>query len=141
MSLSARLVQNHASLFAASAETETLRLINRCSGNRAMPAAVPAASLVVTLETSHTAALKTRGPVTIRCLSGLLWMTRSGHIQDTVLQAGQQQVVLQSSRDIVLSNAASLQPVTVEIVPAPGKHEHRWWPLRRAQSGFQLDIH
>jgi hypothetical protein len=100
--------------------------------------------MIVTLRNGQSALLQLRAPAEIRCLRGLLWITRSPETADTVLQAGQRQAVMGAGAELVLSSTARSRPVTVEIVPAGLLHAGFWARLKRALTGrrshFRMEI-
>ncbi|WP_420473910.1 DUF2917 domain-containing protein [Noviherbaspirillum sp. ST9] len=71
--------------------------------------------VVMKLEPYRAASLHARGPVAVTCLSGQLWITLPGELEDIVLRAGQSRVLNTPVQDIVLSTAGARCPATFGI--------------------------
>jgi hypothetical protein len=71
--------------------------------------------VVMKLDPYRVASLHASGPVAITCLSGQLWITIPGEVDDIVLQAGQSRLFKAPVRDIVLSTAGARCPATFGI--------------------------
>jgi hypothetical protein len=74
-------------------------------------------ALVMTLARWRVAALRTDEPAEIRCLSGQLWITEPGKLDDVVIRAGQGHAVAGPARDILLSTVGTEEAARFEIVP------------------------
>ncbi len=137
---SAFMEQGFHALSASSCRAGRLQSIHRGICRCQAMATAPAANFVMTLARRRVAALTTRGPVDIRCLSGQLWITQLGKASDTVLQAGQQHTLSQATRDIVLSTAGSPYPATFEIISRPRTRHGLWRMLQRLRPHFELEL-
>lgn len=71
----------------------------------------------MSLAPASAAVLDTAGPVEIRCLQGMLWLTRPGWGEDIVLQAGERHVVAGAARDLLLSAVTRRDAAAFRIVP------------------------
>lgn len=87
--------------------------------------AVTPERVVMKLEPYRVAALHARGPVAVTCLSGELWITLPGEVEDIILQAGQSRVLQAPARDIVLSTVGARCPATFGIRVVAAETAHR----------------
>lgn len=71
--------------------------------------------VVMKLEPGRVASLHARGQVAVSCLSGELWITVPGEIDDIILQSGQSRVLQAPAWDIVLSTVGARCPATFGI--------------------------
>jgi hypothetical protein len=97
-------------------------------------------AFVMTLARSRVVPLGTRVPVEIRCLSGQLWITQDGKIDDVVLQAGQSHKVAGPERDILISAVGEGQSATVEFLPAGPMAGRPGRALQRRHVHFRLEL-
>ena len=71
--------------------------------------------VVMELEPYRVASLHARGAVTITCVSGALWITTPGDLEDVILQAGQSRVMRAPVHDVLLSTVGARCPATFGI--------------------------
>jgi hypothetical protein len=93
----------------------------RCERRDAAQQAAAPERVVMELEPYRVASLHTRGPVTITCLSGQLWITTPGELDDVILQAGQRRVMQAPARDVLLSTVGARCPATFSIGAAAAR--------------------
>lgn len=124
------------------AERGEARCAFATSGDRGdhCPGADASGAFVMTLAHSRVVPLRTRVPVEIRCLSGQLWITQDGKIDDVVLQAGQSHWLAGPARDILLSAVGARQPATVEFLPADRAAGRPAGARQQRQVHFQLEL-
>ena len=91
------------------------------SGLRAGRGRNTPATQVMTLARWRVAELRTYGPAEIRCLSGQLWITEPGKLDDVVIRAGQVHAVAGPLRGILLSTVGAGDAARFEIRPG-GRH-------------------
>lgn len=95
--------------------------------------------VVMKLEPHRVASLHARGPVAVTSLSGQLWITVPGELEDIVLQAGQSRVLQAPVRDIVLSTVGARCPATFGIRSVAGTPPRGLFGGRPA-SPFQVEF-
>jgi len=91
------------------------RNASRCRTRDAAQQAGAPERVVMELEPYRVASLHARGSVTITCLSGVLWITTLGELEDVVLEAGQSRVMQAPVRDVLLSTVGTRCPATFGI--------------------------
>ena len=96
--------------------------------------------VVMKLDPYRVALLHAHGPIDVTCISGQLWITRDGEMEDIVLQAGDTRTLPQPARDVVLSTAGARCPATFGLRPAGRQAGNRWLSGLKTATYFQVQF-